>query len=127
MNQAFYAKLMPLSEDDVHLTVNHELKVLITGIIKMASMSPLIYKTLAEFGITALLTDNNSALEIFSGELLCYLLHFDKIVTDKVEQIQRQLGLLNIHVPYLAVHIRTGFFGMEHGYDEGTHFNSCKA
>ena len=114
---------MSMSEDDVHLTVNHEIKVLITGIIKiyMASMSPLIYKTLAEFGITALLTDN-SALEKFSGELLCYLLHFNKIVMDKVEQIQRQLGLLNI--PYLAVHIRTGFFGMEH--DEGTHFNSCK-
>ena len=64
MNQAFYAKLMSLIvsefEDDVHLTVNHKLKVLITGTAKMASMSPLIYKTLAEFGITALLTDNSS-------------------------------------------------------------------
>ena len=95
----------------------------------MASTSPLIYKTLAEFEITALfMTDNSStniALEIFSGELLRYLFHFGKSVTDKIEQIQRQLGLLNIHVPYLAVHIRTGFFGMEH--NEGTHFNSCKA
>ena len=122
--EPFYTKLM--SEEDVHLTVNHELQVSFIRGIKMASTSPLVNGTLAEFEITALLTDNSSTnipLKIFSGELLRYLFSFEKSVTDKVEQIQRQLGLLNI--PYLAVHIRTGFFGMEH--DEGTHFNSRKA
>ena len=122
--EPFYAKLM--SEEDVHLTVNHELQVPFIRGIKVASTSPLINRTLAEFGITALLTDNSSTnipLEIFSGELLRYLFSFEKSVTDKVEQIQRQLGLL--YIPYLAVHIRTGFFGMEH--DEGIHFNSRKA
>ena len=122
--EPFYAKLM--SEENVHLTVNHELQVPFIRGIKMASTSPLIKETLAEFGITALLTDNSSTnipLEIFSGELLRYLFSFEKSVTDKVEQIQTQLGLLNI--PYLAVYIRTGFFGMKH--DEGTHFNSRKA
>ena len=58
-----------------------------------------------------------------SGELLRYLFLFDSRVVEKVDDIQQQLGILN--KPYLALHIRTGFLGMEQ--DEGRHFNSRKA
>ena len=62
-------------------------------------------------------------LEVFTGELLRYLFLFKSSVIDKVEQVQQQLGVMN--KPYLAIHIRSGFFGMEQ--DEGAHFNSRKA
>ena len=62
-------------------------------------------------------------LEVFSGELLRYLFLFESSVVEKVNQIQQQLGMMN--KPYLAIHIRTGFLGMEQ--EEGKCFNSRKA
>lgn len=121
--EPFYKQL--LSDDHIHLTVNHKLQVPFIRGIRMAATSQTINKTLAQFGITTLLTNNSTSmpLEIFSGELLRYLFLFEKTVTDKVVQIQRQLGILS--VPYMAIHLRTGFFGMEQ--DEGSHFHSRKA
>ena len=91
----------------------------------MAAESATINETLAQFGITMLLIDNSTRmpLEVFSGELLRYLFLFDSRVVEKVDQIQQELGISN--KPYLAVHIRTGFLGMEQ--DEGRRFNSRKA
>ena len=119
----FYKQL--LSHDHIHMTVNHELQVPFIRGMRMAAASPGMNDTLAMFGITSLLTDDSTSvpLEIFGGEILRYLFLFEKSVLDKVDKVQRQLGL---HVnPYLAVHIRTGFLGMEQ--DEGSHFNSRKA
>ena len=92
----------------------------------MATESTTINETLAKFGITTLLIKEDSTrmpLKVFSGELLRYLFLFDSRVVEKVDQIQLQLGILN--KPYLALHIRTGFLGMEQ--DEGRRFNSRKA
>ena len=121
--EPFYKQLM--SEDHVHLTVNHELQVPFIRGIRMAAESVTINSTLAQFGITTLLIENSTRmpLEVFSGELLRYLFLFDSRVVEKVNQIQQQLGILN--EPYLAIHIRTGFLGMEQ--DEGRRFNSRKA
>ena len=122
--EPFYEQLM--GEDRVHLTVNHELQVPFIRGIRMAAESVALNGTLAQFGITTLLIQNSTRmpLEVFSGELLRYLFLFDSRVVEKVDNIQRQLGLLN--KPYLAVHIRTGFLGMEQ--DEGKRrFNSRKA
>ena len=122
--EPFYEQLM--GEDRVHLTVNHELQVPFIRGIRMAAESVALNGTLAQFGITTLLIQNSTRmpLEVFSGELLRYLFLFDSRVVEKVDSIQRQLGLSN--KPYLAVHIRTGFLGMEQ--DEGRRrFNSRKA
>ena len=118
--EPFYEQLM--SEDHVHLTVNHELQVPFIRGIRMAAESATINETLAQFGITMLLTENSTRipLEIFSGELLRYLFVFDNRVVEKVDHIQQLLGILN--KPYLAIHIRTGFL-----QDEQRHFNSRKA
>ena len=121
--EPFYEQLM--SEDHVHLTVNHELQVPFIRGIRMAAESATINETLAQFGITTLLIENSTRipLEIFSGELLRYLFVFDSRVVEKVDHIQQLLGILN--KPYLAIHVRTGFLGMEQ--DERRHFNSRKA
>ena len=123
--EPFYKQL--LSEDHIHMTVNHDLQVPFIRGIRMAATSPNINETLAQFGIIKLLieSDNSTSvpLEIFSGELLRYLFHFEKTIADKVELVQQKLGVLN--TPYLAVHIRTGFFGMKQ--DEGSRFHSRKA
>jgi hypothetical protein len=121
--EPFYERLM--SEDHVHLTVNHELQVPFIRGIRMATESAAINETLAKFGITTLLIEDSTRmpLEVFSGELLRYLFFFDSRVVKKVDQIQQQLGISNN--PYLALHIRTGFLGMEQ--DEGRRFNSRKA
>lgn len=123
--EPFYKQL--LSEDHIHMTVNHELQVPFIRGIRMAATSANINKTLAQFGITKLLIDSDNStsipLEMFSGELLRYLFHFEKTIIDKVEQVQQKLGVLD--TPYLAIHMRTGFFGMEQ--DEGSRLHSRKA
>ena len=121
--EPFYVQLM--SEDHVHLTVNHELQVPFIRGMRVAAASTTINETLARFGITTLLIENSTRvpLEVFSGELLRYLFLFDSSVVEKVDQIQQQLGMMN--KPYLAIHIRTGFLGMEQ--EEGKRFNSRKA
>ena len=121
--EPFYKQLM--SKDHIHLTVSHELQVPFIRGIRMATESVTINETLAKFGITMLLIEDSTRmpLEVFSGELLCYLFLFDSHVVEKVDDIQQQLGILN--KPYLALHIRTGFLGMEQ--DEGRRFNSRKA
>ena len=121
--EPFYEQLM--SEDHVHLTVNHELQVPFIRGIRMATESATINETLAQFGITMLLIENSTRipLEIFSGELLHYLFVFDSRVVEKVNHIQQLLGISN--KSYLAIHIRTGFLGMEQ--DERRCFNSRKA
>ena len=105
--EPFYKQLM--SEDYIHLTVNHELQVPFIRGIRMAAESATINETLAQFGITTLLIENSTRipLEIFSGELLRYLFVFDSRVVEKVDHIQQLLGISN--KPYLAIHIRTGF------------------
>ena len=121
--EPFYKQL--LSKDHLHLTVNHELQVPFIRGIRMATMSATMNEALARFGITMLLIEDSTKmpLEIFSGELLRFLFLFDSSVVEKVDHIQQQLGL--VHKPYLGVHIRTGFLGMEQ--EEGRHFNSRKA
>ena len=111
-----------MSEDHIHLTVNHELQVPFIRGMRVAAVSMTINKTLARFGITTLLIENSTRvlLEVFSGELLRYLFLFDSSVVERVDQIQQQLGMMN--KPYLAIHIRTGFLGMEQ--EEGKRFNS---
>ena len=121
--EPFYEQSM--SKDHVHLTVNHELQVPFIRGIRMAAESATINKTLAQFGITTLLIESSTRipLEIFSGELLRYLFVFYSRVVEKVGHIQQLLGISN--KPYLAIHIRTGFLGMEQ--DEQRRFNARKA
>ena len=118
--EPFYVQLM--SKDHVHMTVNHELQVPFIRGMRMAAVSIAINETLARFGITTLLIENSTRvpLEVFSGELLRYLFLFDSSVIEKVEQIQHMMNK-----PYLAIHIRTGFLGMEQ--EEEKRFNSRKA
>ena len=113
------------SENCTHVTVSHELQVpfsrgMFRAIRTNTGMNAAIKKT----GFTALIMDKKHGLPMnfLSGELLRYLFHFQGSVVDKVDQIQQQLGIADR--PYLALHIRTGFFGMKQ--EEVGHFNSEK-
>jgi len=56
------------------------------------------------------------------GAILRYLFKFSSDVMEKVDHIQRSLGLAS--VPYLAVHLRTGFYGTS--FEEIGTFNPRK-
>ena len=58
--EPFYERL--LSEDHIHLTVNHKLQVPFIRGIRMAAESTIINGTLAQFGITTLLIGNSTKI-----------------------------------------------------------------
>ena len=115
------------NESRTHVTITHEIEVpFLGGIFKAirahAEMNAAIEKT----GFTALIRDKKNGLpkKFLSGQLLRYLFHFRVIIVDKVDQIQQQLGIAD--KPYLALHIRTGFVGMNIKQEEDRHFSPKK-
>ena len=112
-------------ENHTHVTVTHELKVpFLKGMSLAVKTHPGMRAVLKKSGVTTVITDKNSrlSLKFLSGKLLRYLFQFSGSVVDTVDQVQRQLGIDG--KPYLAVHIRTGFLGMEQ--EEVGNFSSRK-
>ena len=102
------------SNTHTHVTLNHELKMpFLRGMCKAVENEPRLREVLESIGFTSLITDRTTgvSLDVLSGELFRYLFHFSHHVVNKVDHIQRQLGIHN--QPYLAVHVRTGFADME--------------
>ena len=120
--ESFYKLLA--GESHTHVTVTYELPVPFLRGMSMAVKNPGMRAAMKRCGFTDVIMDKNGRLSMnfLSGKLLRYLFHFSGSVVDTVDWVQQQLGIDD--KPYLAVHIRTGFLGMEQ--EEVGNFNSHK-
>ena len=110
-SQDFTAFLLLLQSHTQHVTTTHEIYVHFVRAYKNAIGSEQIKLALQPLGILDMLKPQLGKAPVphLLGAILRYLFKFSSDVMEKVDHIQRSLGLAS--VPYLAVHLRTGFYG----------------
>lgn len=121
--QNFARLLSMLDGSSEYVTLTHELAVPFIRAYYKMSVDPTIASRLNKIGFRNLLPKSSKLpMTFINGKLLRYLFTFPAEVIATVDSIQESLGIST--QPYLAVHMRTGFFGT--AQQEVGHFNSHK-
>ena len=122
--QDFFALFSLLQQQKKHITTTHELDVPFLRAYRAALGSKQVKLALQPLGILDVLKPQLGKAPVphLLGAILRYLFKFSSDVMEKVDHIQRSLGLAS--VPYLAVHLRTGFYGTS--FEEIGTFNPRK-
>ena len=109
-SQEFAIFLILLQSHTQHVTTTNELDVPFLKAYRNAMDSKKIQLALQPLGILDMLKPQLGKAPVphLLGAILRYLFKFSSDVMEKVDHIQRSLGLRK---PYLAVHLRTGFYG----------------
>lgn len=120
-----FQTLMQVLQDKTrtHLTLSYSINVPFRkGLIRLLRADT--NRALSMLSLDDILNGKNNVIPfpLIGSELLRFLFTFSQEVLLKVKEAQEQLGIQD--VPYLGVHIRTGFWGTD--FQEVGHFSKKK-